>query len=510
MGNGRAKKSARNIAYRLTYQIISMILKFVSRSVFIYVLGVEYLGINGLFTEVLQMLSLADLGMSTAMVYSFYEPLAKGDEEHIAQLTALYRKIYYLIAAVITVIGVGLIPFLKYLVRLDRNIPHIYLYYLLYLANTVASYLVIYRTSVLTADQKNYVLSKYNALFDTACTLAGILLLLISRSFLLYLILQVLFTYLKNFYCSFAAGRMYPYINRKTKPLPDTEKTAIFGNIRSVFIYKLSSTLVTSTDNTLMSVMVGTAAVGYYSNYSMITANILLFINIIFTQVTSSIGNLIMEGDAAKNYKVFRTMQEVSFVLSSFGISCVFLLISDFIRVWLGRSFVFDRLILTAIVINMFFSVVLMPIWSYRDATGIYRQTKYVMLMTAFVNLVLSVILGLFLGIAGILFATSISRLTTYFWYEPKLLFRQYFGRGVRDYYLHIGQNILITCLVSVILWVIFRRLTPEGWVALILKMAAVAASSAVLTLLFYSRSEVLSDLFRSVKKMLKRKGRTG
>ncbi|MDO4619592.1 MAG: lipopolysaccharide biosynthesis protein [Lachnospiraceae bacterium] len=512
MGTGteRAKKSARNIVYNMAYQILSILLKFISRTVFIRTLGVEYLGINGLFSEFLQLLSMADLGINTAMIFSLYKPLAEEDETHVTQLLNLYKRIYMVIALVITGIGVGVLPWLGLIVNTSKTIPHLRIYYLLYLANTVSSYLVVYRTAILTADQRNYLISRNNAIFDTLATIAGILELVLLKKYMLYLMLQVAFTYMKNFRCSHIAKTEYPYILEKCSPLPEEERKSIFANIRSVFIYKISSTLVTSTDNTLMSVMVSTAAVGYYSNYSMVTANILTFINIIFQQTISSIGNLVIEHDRKKNYRVFSVMQQISFLLGTISITCVYALMNDFITVWLGERFVLEPLVVFAIVLNMYFSAVLMPIWAYRDATGIYRQTKYVMLATAIVNLAASILLGRVLGIAGILLATSLARLSTYFWYEPKLLFGQYFGIGVRHYYRNIALNLGFTGVLCLLMRFAFDRFVPGGWGMLIVKAVFVGLAAAALTVLAYFRAPAFKETVGIAERLFKGKLRRG
>ena len=341
MTEGRIKNSVRNISYRFVSQVASIVLKFVSRTIFIYILGVEYLGINGLFSEILQMLSLADLGFGTAMVYSMYKPLAEHDEKRLTQLVALYKKIYTIIAITITVIGISLVPFLKYLVNMDKDIPYLKVYYLLYLANTVSSYLVVYKTCILNADQKNYLISKYNTIFSFVSLSVTSVFLLITHNFMVYLIAQVAVTYANNFYVSHVAEKQYPYINNKVEKLPKKEGKQIFQNVKSVFIYKVANTLIGSTDNTLISVLIGTIAVGFYSNYCMIVNNITLFINIIFSSVTASIGNMVVEANKKKNYDVYCLMQFVSFLLSSVAITVTYLVINDLINVWLGEKFVF-------------------------------------------------------------------------------------------------------------------------------------------------------------------------
>ena len=170
MDQSRTKNSFRNILFSLANQLITILLGFVNRSVFIWTLGVGYLGISGLFSDILTMLSLADLGFGVALTYSMYKPLAEKDYDRLAALTGLYRRVYRIIALAVTVIGLALVPFLKYLINLKHPIPHITLYYLMFLANTVASYLVVYKTSILTADQKDYLLKKYQSIFSIFST----------------------------------------------------------------------------------------------------------------------------------------------------------------------------------------------------------------------------------------------------------------------------------------------------------------------------------------------------
>lgn len=505
MSEGRTEKTIRNITYRLVSQVISIILKFVSRTIFIYILGVEYLGISGLFSEILQMLSLADLGFGTAMVFSMYKPLAEHNERKLTQLVCLYKKIYTIIALAITIIGISMVPFLRYLVNLEQDIPNLGVYYLLYLANTVSSYLVVYKTCILTADQKNYLVSKYNTIFSLLSLIGTSVFLLLTHNFIVYLIVQVFFTYANNFYISHQAEKLYPYINNSVEKLPKEESRQIFNNVKSVFIYKIANTLIGSTDNTLISILIGTVTVGFYSNYSMVISNISLFINIFFSSITASIGNLVVESNKKKNYEIYQTMQFFSFVLSTVSISGVYLLINDFVFVWLGEKYLLEPLVVLAITINMYFSVILMPVWSYREATGMYLQTKYVMVATAIVNLVLSIILGKIIGLAGILIATSIARVSTYFWYEPKILFAQFFEKKVWNYYKGIFLNMGVTLVVAGICYSIFNRIFVTSWCGFIIKTSAVGIFALILTLAFYIKNpcfkKVKTHVYRFIKK---------
>ena len=490
MGTGsRTSNSIKNIIYSVGNNVLVLLLGFISRSVFLYCLSVDYLGVQGLFGDILNMLSLADLGFGTAMTYSMYKPLADKDYDRLAGLTTFYKKVYRLIALVVAVVGLALVPFLKYLVKLDTELPHLVLYYLLYLANSIASYLVVYKTCILSADQKGYILTKYSGIFSIIRTCVMIVVLLLTRNYILYLCVQVLFTYLYNFYVSHLAEVQYPFINKKVE-LSKSETKGIFNNIGSVFLYKISGVLITATDNTLISVIVGTASVGFYSNYTLVVAKVSAVINTVFYSLTASLGNLVVKENEQKRYEIYKSMQSVSTILSSFSFVCVMCLIQDLIKVWLGNEYVLPYLVVIALSINFYFAIILLPIWVFREATGLYRETRYVMLMTAILNIVLSIVLGKLIGLAGIIFATSISRLLTYFWYEPRLLFGKYFGRSSKEYFIEILKNVGITALAFVPGCYLSSLMAVDSWFKLFIEAFVVGSGTMIIMIVVYRKSE--------------------
>jgi O-antigen/teichoic acid export membrane protein len=503
MDNSRTGNSVKNISFSMANKIITLVLSFVSRSIFIYCLGIEYLGIQGLFSDILTMLSLADLGFGAAMTFSMYKPLAENDTEKLAALTSFYRTVYRVIAIVIIIIGVALIPFLKYLVNTEAEIPYLTLYYILYLANTVASYLVVYKTSILSADQKEYIITKYTSLFNILCTVVSCIFLIITRNYIIYLCIQVIFTYIRNFSISHKAEKMYPYINENGN-LSNNEKKNLFKIIGSGFVYKITGVILSGTDNTLISVLVGTVAVGYYSNYTIVSNQLSGFINIIFYSLTASLGNLVAQEGRKKRFEVFSIIQSISLIVSSFCVICLFCLQEDFIRVWLGEEYLLDSLVLVAIVVNLYFTIVLYPIRVYRDATGLYQKTKFIMLMTAIVNIVVSIILGKMIGLAGILFATSISRVVTYFWYEPIVLFKEHFDRSSLYYFIEIAKNIVVICFISVIEYFICRYIKVVGWGTLICKGCIVGVIAIVCIIIIYHKSEGAKMILSQIRKLIK------
>lgn len=500
MENNRTKKSINNIMMGFLNQITTVLLSFISRSIFINVLGVELLGVNGLFTDVLNLLSMADLGFNTAMVYSFYKPIAQKDTKKISALITFYRKIYNIIALTITVIGLALVPFLDLIVNTDKDIPLLKVYYLFALAGVVISYLFVYRTSIITADQKNYLVTRITIIVNFIKTIVQIICLLIFKNYILYLLINLIGNFLNNYIASRKAIELYPYIKEKNE-LASKDKKNIFENIKSIFLYKVSSLMLTATDNTIISILIGTVVVGYYSNYLMITNKVVAIVQIIFTSLTASIGNLVIKEKSEKRYEIFKAAQSVSFIICGIIVTCFSVLINDFINIWLGKEFIFNYGVVLAISFNMYLSCVLQPLWTYREATGLYVKTKYVMLIAAVVNLILSIILGKILGIGGILVASAIARLSTYFWYEPLLLFREYFEKPVRKYYVPIFINIIIMAITIIFFNKTLSIIKVTSWFTLFVKAIICGILTSVIFLFIYSKSEGFKVILKKVKK---------
>ena len=247
-------------------------------------------------------------------------------------------------------------------------------------------------------------------------------------------------------------------------------------------MYKFSASIMSGTDSIIMSSIVGTAVVGMYTNYLTITSQITSFVQIVFSSFTASIGNLIIEDRDQKNYQVFRVMQMVSHIMSGVIAVCSLSLTNEFIVLWLGSEFNMGELMAIAITANTYFTISLQPIWSYREATGLYNKTKYVMLITAFLNIVLSVIMGIAMGAPGIIFATVISRILTYFWYEPYLVYKIYFQHSSKEYYFDYVVSIALITIAYRLSSYLYSMVPLSGWFAWIIH----AFISGLITLLLY------------------------
>lgn len=502
MTKSRTENSAINIIMNLLNQFTNLVLSFISRTIFIKVLGVELLGINGLFSDVLNLLSMADLGFNTAMIYSFYKPIAENDIKKISALTNFYKKIYRLIAINITIIGLLITPFIHIFVNTPNEIPFLRIYYLISLAGVIISYLFVYKTSIIIADQRNYIIAKITIIVNFIKTLMQIIILIFLKNYILFLLINVLANFINNYIASKKAVKLYPHINEK-EVLIKEEKKEIYKNIKSVFIYKLSSLLINTTDNIIISVIVGTVTVGFYSNYLLVINKVLSIIQVVFSSLTASIGNVIIKEQSEKRYEIFKITQSISCIICGIIVTCFCILINDFITIWLGKEYIFNYTVIIAITLNLYLSCILQPLWTYREASGLYVKTKYVMLVTAVINLVLSIILGKLIGLAGILFASAIARLTTYFWYEPFLLFKEYFNQPIKKFYLPIILNFIMVIFSILLINVLLNGINIVSWISIIIKGIICLSLSCIIFFLIYFRSEAFKQIIHKIKNLI-------
>lgn len=427
----------------MIHKMLILIFQFVSRTIFVRVLGVEILGVNGIFSNILSVLSLAELGIATAIIYTLYTPIAEQNTEKISAIMNYYKIIYRRVALVVISLGILLIPFLDLIIDSPHSIVDLIIYYSLYLLNTVLSYFFVYKTAIVTADQKDYKLKSIQIVFSLIKSILQIVMLLLFESFFMYLIVQIISNFLMNYICSLKAERLYPLL-KQNYHLTHEEKSDIWLNIKSLLYYKIGGILLNNTDNILISILVGTKVVGYYSNYSMIITQVAGFTSLFFISMQASFGNLNAQQDDQSKYKLFRVLDLLSFWIYGFCSIAFIILFKDFITLWLGSEFLISNTSVMIAVTTFYLQGVLYPIWIYRQTTGMFNYTKYTMLYASLINIILSIILGHKYGLSGILAATVLARLLTNIWYEPYLLHKIYFKRNSKIYFKTLFSNILI------------------------------------------------------------------
>ena len=295
----------RNIAFALGGQILNILMSFAMRTVFVNTLGEVYLGVNGLFTNILMVFSLADLGVGTAIIYAMYKPVAEHDTRKIQALMNMYGRAYRTIGLVIIGMGLAMTPFIRYLVKTDQDIPDLQVIFLLFVANTASTYFFAYKGTLITAHQKNYIVT--NVVYSTSILCYGvqIVVMLLTHNYILTLSIQVGTNILQNIITMLIANKMYPYIKkRNSESLCRREKRGIYRNMGALVFYRTGQVIINGTDNIVISAMVGIVESGIYSNYLLLTTTIKNLLQQVFHAITASVGNLNVEESNETKYNV--------------------------------------------------------------------------------------------------------------------------------------------------------------------------------------------------------------
>lgn len=504
--NSRTANSVKNILSGFLGQFITTILGFVNRTVFINCLAAEYLGVNGLFTNILSMLSLAELGVGTAIVYALYKPLAEKDEEQISKLMNFYSKAYIIIGTVIFILGLLLMPFLHFIIKNEPNITEsIYLIYFIYLFNTSISYFFSYKSSLIIADQKNYIISLISYGVNIFQTILQIIVLYTTRNFLFYLIVQSICVVINNILISVTADKKYPFMKKNKKlKLSKNEIKDLVSNVKALIIVKISGILVNNTDNIIISYFSGLKTVGLCSNYTLLINIINTALNQVFNGLTASVGNL----NAKENDKVkkdfFHLLNFCNFWLYGFCSICIVLLINDVIKLWIGDGYILPIEITIILAINFYMVGMQSAVATYRSTMGIFRQGRYILFFTAAINLVLSLYLGNKMGLFGILLATAIARIFTNTWMDPYLVYKYGLKSNAVEYLFRYIKYIIILIFVCGITGYFISLVNFNIYVSFLIKLCiCIFVPNIIFLILFYRTKEFKYLLFK-LKYLLK------
>ena len=386
--NSRVKNTTINSTVAILSKILIFLVQFICRTVFIRVLSTEYLGINGLFTNILTMLSFAELGIGNAIIFKLYKPIANNDEEKIKTYMKFYQKAYTMIGIVILLIGVTIIPFLKYIIKDVPNIKeNIYLIYLLFLANSTISYFFIYKKSIIIGYQKEYITTLISFISILIQNILQIIILIITKNYILYLVIQILTTFVDNFITSKKANKMYPFLKSKTyTKISKIEEKNIFKDVKSLLLYKIGYVLSDGTDNIIISTFVGVTEVGLLSNYTTITNAIKTFLSAFFNAFTASVGNLNTEENTEKKQKIFYQMMFLSFFIYGIVSMEIVFLLNDVIEIWLGVNYILNYLICIILGINMYIDGIRFVNYTFRNTMGIFKQGRFIPIISSLVN----------------------------------------------------------------------------------------------------------------------------
>lgn len=351
----RLSNSIKNIYIAIITQIVITLLGFISRKVFLDSLGTEYLGVNGLLTNILSMLSLVEGGIGASITFNLYKPLAEKNEEKVIALVQLYKKLYGVLAIAIFILSLSLYPFLGYLMKEESKIPFIGMIYFIFVIKNMISYLNAHKWSLINADQKGYILARYNLLFNVITTISRIIVLWLTKNYILYLVVEAGIFIIQNIWNGKIVNERYAFIrtNQRYK-VDESTKQNLITNVKALFLHSIGAYCVFGTDNLLISAFVSLKAVGLYSNYTMVIGQLSALLTPVVNGLGASVGNLIATESKDKTYEVFKVVNLINFWIYSFSTIFLFNLLEPFINWWLGDGLLLGNFTFLVILINFY------------------------------------------------------------------------------------------------------------------------------------------------------------
>ncbi len=486
----RTEYSARNTTVAVVARVTAILLGFVTRVVFTHTLSADYVGISGLFKDILNVLALSELGVETAITYVLYKPISEGDVEKQKSLMQLYKSFYRLVAGFVLVAGLLIIPFMDVLIKDQPDVEHLILIYLMYLFNSVLSYFWVYKRTLIDAHQLSYIGVLYSTVFLLIQDVLQIVILLLTRNFILFLSVLILCTIANNICISGKANKMYPYLKDKNvQKLSKEEKQGIIQNIRAMMLHKIGGVLVNNTDNLLLSALVGTLSVGRYSNYYLIIGSARQVLEQFFRGITASVGNMGVKESKEQIKKIFETSFFIGQWLYGLVAICLYEVIDVFVGVSFGEQYVFPGRVTLILCLNFYLTGMRQATLVFRDSMGLFRYDRYKSIAEAIINLVVSLILGHYMGTVGVFLGTMFSTVTTSLWVEPLMLYRHKLKESCKGYFLKYALYAGVTFLLWYGVDRLCRQITGNPVVVCVLRILVCMVITNLVYLILYHRT---------------------
>lgn len=495
---GRTKNTIRNVKTGFIVQLVNKLMAFVVRTVFIMSLNSEYLGINGLFTNVLTILSFAELGIGTAIIFNMYKPVAVNDKEKIKSLMKLYKTSYNIIGMVVFILGLLVIPLMDVIIKEKVNIPeNINIIYLLFLIDTTSSYFFTYKKSIITAYQKQSIINNIDSVVYLIRSIVSILVLVFTKNYYLYLIIQIVFTVLENIYISNKANKMFPYLKEtNVDRLEKEEKKDIFKNVKSLVVYKFGSVIMNGTDNILISSLINVIMVGLVSNYNLIITSIKSILNSALNGVIASIGNLNASDDKVKKEETYFDLTFVYFIIYSFCSIAFIILLNPFIEIWLTSKYVLGFSIALILGFNFFVEGMRQPAYIYRTTLGLFSKAQITPYIGAISNIILSIVLCKYMGLRGIFLATIISQLISYSWIDTFLIYKYEFKKSPKDFFSKYIKYFIVFIFELFITYLISKYIIFGMYLSFVFNTILVLIVPNILNIIIFRKTNEYKRMF--------------
>ena len=505
----RSKNATRNVFWGLLDKIVIILAQLLIKAILLRVLGEEYLGLNSLFTSILSVLSLAELGISSALVFHMYRAIVDEDKLKICELLHFYRRCYYTIAAVILIAGLAVMPFLPVLVR--DEMPgglNIYVLYGFNLASTVISYsLFAYKGCLMEAHQRSDLSNKVFVAVDTLQYIVQIVMLLAFRNYYLYSVVPPAIFLLRNLLIAFVANKYYPDYRPQGK-LNKGVRKAIFGKVKALFVYKVGNVCSTSVDGIVVSAFLGLQVLGIFTNYQYIITMLFSFLLMYYNAIQAGLGNSIVTETVERNFGNFKKLLLMQGWICGFCAACLLCLFQDFMSLWMGESSLLSMGLVVCFAVYFYAFKIQDAVTVFKDAAGMWEADRWRPLLSAACNLTLNILLVQFIGLYGILLSTIACCLFIDLPWAAHVLFKNYFKRNAGVYYARLAVYTLVNIAVAAATFGVCALLptAAELWQRVLwflLKIVICAVLPNLLFVLVYDRTAEFKSLWQTGKNAL-------
>lgn len=499
----RAFYALKNSFYGVISQILIAFIGLITRYIFLSTLGEDYLGLNGLFTNVISVLSLAELGFGTAALYALYKPLADDNKDQIIALMQLYKKIYHIMFFIVMVLGICIMPLIPSLIKGVHTLENIYLIYLVFVVDSAISYLYAYKRSILFADQKNFEIIKISTICKLCLATLQILVLIVFKNFILYLLVMVLMHFIENVIISKKVDKQYRYLKSEKKILDISIKRSLIKNTKALVMHKVGTIAVFSTDNIITSAFIGLSTVGIYSSYTMLLNQVDVLIKSIQEGIKASIGNYSVNETEENKFNIFKQLNLIIYFIYSFCTIAFFCLFNPFITLWLGEKMTFSMDIVFLICFNFYIKGMRNSLLILKETNGIFNEDKWKPIMEAICNLGLSIILAKYIGFSGVLIGTILTTLCIPYVIEPHVTFKYVLKRSEVHYYKICAYNFFTFFIAGSVTAIMCKVITINGVIAFLAKCVICLIIPNIINMFLYSRSKEMKGVMKQLKGLI-------
>ncbi|PKL31556.1 hypothetical protein CVV43_01650 [Candidatus Saccharibacteria bacterium HGW-Saccharibacteria-1] len=503
----RTKTVFINAISALVLSTFTIVLSFIAQRVFASTLSLEYMGINGLFTNITTMLGIVELGLGSAIIFHLYKPIKDKDEHQITSLLNFYRNGYRVVAALIAMLGLAILPFITLITGEVTINENIYIIFILFIIDIICSYLLTYKRSLLYADQKNYIINMAHLGYVAIMNSAQIVWLISTHNYYGYLLIKIIVRILENTVLTLIINKRYQFnINKDSNQIEISTRNDIIKKIKGLFFHKIGTFIVFGSDNIIISIFLGIRTVGLFNNYYIIISAIQSVNNQIFGAITTTIGNLVASDNEEKLFITYRRMGFINFWIASI-MSLGFLLAANpFMTLWLGKQYLLTNSVVIALSINLFLQIMRSSNNSFKEAAGIFHEDRLIPIYESLINITASIIFLRYFGLAGVFMGTIVSNAFILFYSYPKFIYKKLFDKNYVQYFKELLLYIILASITAAISVVTLKALTIESITTQLAAavLAALILPSLVLAI-FYRKSEELNYFKRIAKKVLRK-----